>query len=69
MLRSSAQPCCLFFSSRLARASTLLQYCGKYALNSGEPAAREQHIAECRLRHERLAARARRQAQQSAMRG
>ncbi len=38
------------------------QFCSKHALNPGDQAARGQHTAECRLRHERLAARARRQA-------
>ena len=35
-------------------------HCGKHALHPEDPDQRQQHLAECRLRHERLAARARR---------
>ncbi|KAI3429637.1 hypothetical protein D9Q98_005723 [Chlorella vulgaris] len=37
----------------------LCQHCHKHALHPSDSAAREQHLAECRLRHERLEARAR----------
>jgi hypothetical protein len=36
-----------------------MQHCGKRALHPTDAAARQQHLAECALRHERLAARAR----------
>ena len=36
-----------------------LQHCQRHALHPGDPAARQQHLDECRQRHERLAARAR----------
>lgn len=35
-------------------------HCGKHALHPADADQRQQHLAECRLRHERLAARARR---------
>ncbi|EFN60083.1 hypothetical protein CHLNCDRAFT_18295 [Chlorella variabilis] len=36
----------------------LCQHCHKHALHPTDAPARQQHLAECRLRHERLAARA-----------
>ena len=37
----------------------LLQHCGKHALHPTDPDARDRHLTECKLRHERLAGRAR----------